>query len=62
MALDQYSWTISTALGQSQGYMEDVHISLTTMDVPIMMMWESSVHQVCEVLQIIVQLHHIPVR
>ena len=50
MALDQYSWIISTALGQNQGYMGDVHISLTTMDVHIMMMWEFIVNQVYDAL------------
>ena len=44
--LDQYLWTMLTALGRNQGYGGNVHISLTTMDVPIMMMWESNVNQV----------------
>ena len=31
--------------------MGDVHISLTTMDVPIMMMWESNANEVHKVFQ-----------
>ena len=39
-----------SALGQNQGYMGDAHILLITMDVPIIMMWESNVNQVSNCL------------